>query len=71
MACSGYLHGHYGQDGIYTGVPVIIGKHGVEKVLELELNEKESSKFNKTIEIIKKHIDIGDKILEETVCINF
>lgn len=71
MACSGYLQGHYGQDGIYTGVPVIIGKHGVEKVLELELNEKESSKFNKTIEIIKKHIDIGDKILEETVCINF
>lgn len=71
MACSGYLQDHYGQDGIYTGVPVIIGKHGVEKVLELELNEKESSKFNKTIEIIKKHIDIGDKILEETVCINF
>ena len=71
MACSGYLQGHYGNYGVYTGVPVIIGKHGVENILELELNEKEKDKFNRTIEIIKKHIEIGSEILDETTCINF
>ncbi|MGL5176137.1 MAG: L-lactate dehydrogenase, partial [Cetobacterium sp.] len=60
-ACSGYLEGHYGENGLYIGVPAIIGKNGVEKVLELELNEKEQDKFSETLEIIKKHIKIGEK----------
>ncbi|MDX8336163.1 L-lactate dehydrogenase [Candidatus Cetobacterium colombiensis] len=71
MACSGYLNGQYGENGIYIGVPTIVGKYGVEKVLELELNSEEQKKFNKTIEIIKKHIEIGNEILKEELCINF
>ena len=63
MACSGYLQGHYGEENIYTGVPAIIGKYGVEKVLELDLNKEEKERFNKTTDIIKKHIKIGEKIL--------
>ncbi|WP_418965460.1 L-lactate dehydrogenase [Cetobacterium sp.] len=63
MACSGYLQGHYGEENIYTGVPAIIGKYGVEKVLELDLNKEEKERFNKTTDIIKKHIKIGEKML--------
>ncbi len=63
MACSGYLQGHYGEENIYTGVPAIIGKYGVEKVLELDLNKEEKERFNKTTDIIKKYIKIGEKML--------
>lgn len=63
MACSGYLQGHYGEENIYIGVPAIIGKYGVEKVLELDLNKEEKERFNKTTDIIKKHIKIGEKML--------
>ncbi|MGL4731315.1 MAG: L-lactate dehydrogenase [Clostridium sp.] len=64
MACSGYLEGHYGENGLYIGIPAVIGKNGVEKVLELELNEKEQDKFSETLEIIKKHIKIGEKVFK-------
>ncbi|MGL4971498.1 MAG: L-lactate dehydrogenase, partial [Cetobacterium sp.] len=64
MACSGYLEGQYGETGLYIGVPAIVGKNGVEKVLELELNEKEQAKFSETLEIIKKHIKIGEKVFK-------
>ena len=41
LPCSTYLSGEYGMDDIYIGVPVVLGKDGVERVIELELDEKE------------------------------
>ena len=41
LPCSTYLSGEYGMDDIYIGVPVVLGKDGVERVIELELAEKE------------------------------
>ena len=41
LPCSTYLSGEYGMDDIYIGVPVVLGKDGVERVIELELTEKE------------------------------
>ena len=37
------LQGEYGIDGTYLGVPVVLGKNGIEKVIELDLNEKEKA----------------------------
>ena len=41
LPCAAYLNGEYGVRGLYVGVPVVIGKQGVEKVLELKLNVNE------------------------------
>ena len=41
LPCSTYLSGEYGMDDIYIGVPVVLGKNGVERIIELELSENE------------------------------
>ena len=41
LPCAAYLTGQYGVDGIYVGVPVIIGENGVEKIVELPLTDNE------------------------------
>ena len=38
LPCAAYLNGQYGVKGLYVGVPVVIGKKGVERVVELKLN---------------------------------
>ena len=41
LPCSTYLSGEYGMDDIYIGVPVVLGRNGVERIIELELAENE------------------------------
>ena len=41
LPCAAYLSGEYGIDGLYAGVPVVIGKNGVEKIEEINLDDKE------------------------------
>ena len=41
LPCAAHLDGEYGVNNIYAGVPVIIGKNGVEKIIELKLDDKE------------------------------
>ncbi|HIJ60695.1 MAG TPA: malate dehydrogenase [Nitrospirae bacterium] len=53
LPCSAYLNGQYGLKGYYAGVPVILGKKGVEKIIELPLNEQEKSAFEKSFEAVK------------------
>ena len=45
LPCAVYLNGEYGFKEIYAGVPVIIGKNGVEKIVELNLTNEEKKKF--------------------------
>lgn len=49
-----YLEGEYGQKDICIGVPVIIGKNGVEKILEMDLSEEEKAVFEKSAEAVRK-----------------
>ena len=53
LPCAAYLNGEYGFQGIYAGVPVIIGKNGVEKIIELELTKEEKENFNISIQTVK------------------
>lgn len=57
LPCSAYLDGQYGVSGIFLGVPVIIGKKGIEKIVELHLTEEEMSMFNKSASAVKAMID--------------
>lgn len=48
-----YLDGEYGEHDIYVGVPSIIHRGGVKKVLELPLDKSEHEKFSKSIQTLK------------------
>jgi len=54
LPCAAYLQGEYGISNIYAGVPVVLGNKGVEKIEEIELNEKEKNEFMKSITAVKK-----------------
>ena len=54
LPCAAYLGGEYGIKGLYAGVPVIIGNKGVEKIEEINLNEKEKKEFMNSINAVKK-----------------
>jgi len=54
VPCAAYLNGEYGIKDIYAGVPIIIGKGGVEKIKEINLNDKEKSEFLKSVDAVKK-----------------
>ena len=54
LPCAAFLNGQYGFKEIYPGVPVVIGKDGVEKIQEIDLDEKEKKEFNNSVEAVKK-----------------
>ena len=62
LPCAAYLNGEYGFKDIYAGVPVIIGKNGVEKIIEIELSKNEKNDFDKSIEAVKDLFDAAKKI---------
>ena len=53
LPCAAYLNGEYGVKNLYAGVPVIIGKNGVEKVVEINLSNEEKEQFNLSIKAVK------------------
>jgi len=62
LPCAAYVDGHYNLNGLYVGVPVIIGKNGVEKIEEINLDEKEKSEFLHSVEAVKKLWEAASKI---------
>ena len=65
IPCAANLSGQYGLKDIYVGVPTIIGNKGVEKIIEINLNEIEKLNFSKSIESVKNLIDACKKIDQE------
>ena len=62
LPCAAFLNGEYGVKDIYAGVPVIIGKTGVEKVIEIQLSEDEKKQFDNSIKAVKDLFIAGTKI---------
>ena len=62
LPCAPYLQGEYGVKDLYVGVPVIIGKEGVEKVVQINLDEKEKKLFQNSIKAVKELFDAAKKI---------
>jgi malate dehydrogenase len=52
--CSLYLEGEYGLNDICFGVPALIGRNGVEKIVEIELSEEEKAKFNEAASKVRE-----------------
>ena len=62
LPCAAFLSGEYGYKNIYAGVPVVIGKNGVEKIIEMELESTEKSNFDISIKAVKELCDSAAKI---------
>jgi len=54
LPCASYLDGEYGVKDLYVGVPVVIGKRGVEKVIEIKFNSTEKEMFQKSVDAVRK-----------------
>ena len=61
LPCAAFVKEAYGLDGIYLGVPVIIGKDGVEKIVEINFTENEKKMFNHSVDSVKKLNEIAKK----------
>ena len=57
IPCSVYLEGEYGQDDICIGVPVVVGKNGWEKIIDLNLNDSEKELFKKSAAAVRNMND--------------
>ena len=62
LPCATYLNGEYGVKNLYVGVPVIIGKNGIEKVVEIKLTEEEKKLFNHSVKAVEKLYEAAKKI---------
>ena len=62
LPCAAQLNGEYGVKNVYAGVPVIVGKNGVERIEEVDLDEKEKKEFIHSIDAVKALWEAASKI---------
>ena len=64
LPCTAFLEGEYGWSGIFFGVPVMMGIHGIEKVIELKMTDEEQAALDVSAQDVKKTCDEIDAILK-------
>ena len=64
--CCVWLEGQYGLNKIYMGAPVILGRNGVEKIIELKLNKEEMELVNASAKAVKEVMDVLDNMSKVT-----
>src|SRR3546814_16267039 len=57
LPCAAFVDGQYGLDGLYVGVPVQIGAGGVEKIVEIELDDADKAGLQVSIDEVKELLD--------------
>jgi malate dehydrogenase len=65
LPCAAYLEGQYGVDGLYVGVPVVIGAGGVERIVEIELSADEKTQFDKSVDAVKELVAVTKALMEK------
>ena len=65
LPCAAYLTGQYGVDGLYVGVPVVIGAGGVERIVEIELNKTERAAFDQSVGAVRGLVEVAQRMLKE------
>ena len=58
LPCAAFVDGAYGLNGLYVGVPVIIGGAGVERIVEIDLNAEEQAMFDNSVKAVKALNDV-------------
>jgi malate dehydrogenase len=62
LPCAARLSGQYGVDGLYIGVPVVIGAGGVEKIVEIDLSTEEKAMFDKSVAAVRSLVEVTRKV---------
>jgi len=58
LPCTAHLEGEYGIDGLYMGVPVKLGRGGIEEIVELELSEDEQTMLNESADAVREVVGV-------------
>jgi malate dehydrogenase len=58
LPCTAHLEGEYGIEGLYMGVPVKLGRRGVEEIIELELSEDEQTMLNESADAVREVVGV-------------
>ena len=61
LPCAAYVEGAYGLDGLYVGVPVVLGGGGVERVVAIDLNDEEQKMFAHSVEAVRALVEVVEK----------
>ena len=54
LTVSAYLDGEYGQNDVYIGVPAIVNRSGIREIVQVNLSEEETEKFNHSVSVLQK-----------------
>ena len=57
LPCAAYLQGEYGLNNLYVGVPVKLGRNGIEQIIEIKLTDEESAALQKSADAVKELFD--------------
>ena len=57
LPCAAWLDGEYGVEGLYVGVPVVIGAGGVERIVEIALHDDEKAAFAHSVNAVRNLVD--------------
>ena len=57
LPCAALCHGEYGIDGLFVGVPVKLGKDGVEEIIEIELSDEEKADLHRSADAVRELVD--------------
>jgi malate dehydrogenase len=63
LPCAAMLNGEYGIEGLYIGVPVVIGAGGIERIVEIELNATEQAAFDKSCAAVRELVEAAKKLI--------
>lgn len=59
LPVSVYLNGEYGQNDVYASVPAVLGRNGVEEIIELKMNDEEKKLFDESCSVMKKNYELA------------
>ena len=62
LPCAAHVDGAYGLDGLYVGVPVVLGAGGVERVVEIALDDEEKAMFDHSVAAVRALNEIVDSL---------
>ena len=62
LPCAAYCDGQYGLDGLYVGVPVVLGSNGVERIVEIEMNGPERAMFDHSVQAVRELNEAASKL---------
>lgn len=57
-----FQSGQYGVNGLFVGVPVIIGRNGVERIVELQLTTEEKAAFHRSVKAVEDIVAVVEKL---------